>query len=133
MNCPRLLCPWDFSGKNTGVGCRFLLHCIIRHPVLLPGKFHGWRNLIGYSPWSCKERTRLSDFASLPLAPPGKPLVLWPLPISLPTLPFTFAFIPQICPGVSWLWDFPYFVIYPRKTFLAYHYPKPHAGEMFVL
>ena len=21
----RLLCPWDFSGKNTGVGCRFLL------------------------------------------------------------------------------------------------------------
>ena len=20
----RLLCPWDFSGKNTGVGCRFL-------------------------------------------------------------------------------------------------------------
>ena len=22
---PRLLCPWDFLGKNTGVGCRFLL------------------------------------------------------------------------------------------------------------
>ena len=22
----RLLCPWDFSGKNTGVGCHFLLH-----------------------------------------------------------------------------------------------------------
>ena len=21
----RLLCPWDFPGKNTGVGCRFLL------------------------------------------------------------------------------------------------------------
>ena len=21
----RLLCPWDFSGKNTGVGCHFLL------------------------------------------------------------------------------------------------------------
>ena len=21
----RLLCPWDFSGKNTGVGCYFLL------------------------------------------------------------------------------------------------------------
>ena len=59
--------------------------------------------------------------------------VLQPLPVSLPTLPFTFAFIPQICPGVSRLWDFPYFVIYPHKTFLAYHYPKPHAGEMFVL
>ena len=22
----RLLCPWDFPGKNTGVGCCFLLH-----------------------------------------------------------------------------------------------------------
>ena len=22
---PRLLCPWDFLGKNTGVGCHFLL------------------------------------------------------------------------------------------------------------
>ena len=20
------LCPWDFPGKNTGVGCHFLLH-----------------------------------------------------------------------------------------------------------
>ena len=24
-------------------------------PVLLPGKFHGWRSLVGYSLWSCKE------------------------------------------------------------------------------
>ena len=24
----RLLCPWDFSGKNTAVGCHFLLHRI---------------------------------------------------------------------------------------------------------
>ena len=24
----RLLCPWDFPGKNTGVGCFFLLHGI---------------------------------------------------------------------------------------------------------
>ena len=24
-------------------------------PVLLPGKFHGWRNLVGYSPWGYKE------------------------------------------------------------------------------
>ena len=22
----RLLCPWDFPGKNTGVGCHFLLY-----------------------------------------------------------------------------------------------------------
>ena len=25
----RLLCPWDFSGKNTGVGCHFLLQGIL--------------------------------------------------------------------------------------------------------
>lgn len=24
-------------------------------PVLLPGKFYGWRNLIGYSPWDHRE------------------------------------------------------------------------------
>ena len=24
-------------------------------PVLLPGKSHGWRNLVGYSPWGSKE------------------------------------------------------------------------------
>ena len=24
-------------------------------PVFLPGKFHGWRSLVGYSPWGCKE------------------------------------------------------------------------------
>ena len=24
-------------------------------PVHLPGKSHGWRSLVGYSPWVCKE------------------------------------------------------------------------------
>ena len=24
-------------------------------PIFLPGKFHGWRSLIGYSPWDRKE------------------------------------------------------------------------------
>ena len=24
----RLLCPWDFPGKSTGVGCHFLLQCM---------------------------------------------------------------------------------------------------------
>ena len=28
MKPARLLCPWDFPGKNTGVGCRFLLQGI---------------------------------------------------------------------------------------------------------
>ena len=25
------------------------------HSSTLPGKSHGWRSLIGYSPWGCKE------------------------------------------------------------------------------
>ena len=28
MELSRLLCPWDFPGKNTGVGCHFLLQGI---------------------------------------------------------------------------------------------------------
>ena len=28
LQSARLLCPWDFSGKNTGVGCHFLLQGI---------------------------------------------------------------------------------------------------------
>ena len=31
------------------------------HSVLLPGKSHGWRSLVGCSPWGCYE-ARLSDF-----------------------------------------------------------------------
>ena len=31
-------------------------------PVLLPGKSHGWRSLVGCSPWGRWCRTRLSDF-----------------------------------------------------------------------
>ena len=27
-------------------------------PVLLPGKSHGWRSLVGYSPWGRKESDR---------------------------------------------------------------------------
>ena len=31
-------------------------------PVLLPGKSHGWRSLVGCSPWGRWDQTRLSDF-----------------------------------------------------------------------
>ena len=45
----------------------------------MPGKSHGRRNLIGYSPWGRKESDTLSDFTSLslyatlqtPKSPPG--------------------------------------------------------------
>ena len=93
----RLLCPWDFPGNSTGVGC----HCLLLNkaeigvflefscffhvcsvscphqpflrvqfqltfyinqrrqwhptPVLLPGKSHGRRSLVSFSPWGCEE------------------------------------------------------------------------------
>ena len=28
LQTSRLLCPWDFPGKNTGMGCQFLLQCV---------------------------------------------------------------------------------------------------------
>ena len=36
----RLLCPWDFLGKNTGVGCHFLLQWILLTQGLNPGLLH---------------------------------------------------------------------------------------------
>ena len=32
-------------------------------PVLLPGESHGWKRLAGYSPWSHKERTEVTEHA----------------------------------------------------------------------
>ena len=31
-------------------------------PLLLPGKSHAWRSLVGCGPWVAKNRTRLNDF-----------------------------------------------------------------------
>ena len=42
-------------------------------PILLPGKFHGQRSLVGYSPWG---RTRLSDFRCVAKGP-RTPSIPW--------------------------------------------------------
>ena len=47
-------------------------------PVLLPGKFHGWRSLVGYSPWGRKESDTTEQLHSIPTnvmvwAPTGTP------------------------------------------------------------
>ena len=36
----RLLCPWDFPGKHTGVGCHFLLQGILLSQGLNPCLLH---------------------------------------------------------------------------------------------
>ena len=35
-------------------------------PVFLPGKFHGQRGLVGYSPWGCKEPDMTEDTQTHP-------------------------------------------------------------------
>ena len=66
----------------------FLLHWlqyknVKRQPasVLLPGKFHGWRSLAGYSPWGCKEldTTEQFHFLSMIHARGGSWKLNWPL------------------------------------------------------
>ena len=42
----RLLCPWDFRGRNTGVGCHFLLQQIFPTRGLNPYLLH-WQALAG--------------------------------------------------------------------------------------
>ena len=40
LQSARLLCPWDFSGKNTGVGCFFLLQGIFLMQLSNPRLLH---------------------------------------------------------------------------------------------
>ena len=54
---PRLLCPWDSPGKNTGEGCHVLLQEIFLTQKLNP-------HLLCLLHWQVD---------SLSLAPPGKP------------------------------------------------------------
>ena len=56
----RLLCPWGFPGKNTGVGCYFLLQGIFPTQA---SKLHLLHWHVG----------------SLSLEPSGKPLIWYPL------------------------------------------------------
>ena len=53
----RLLCPWNFPGNNTGVGCRFLLQGIFLAQGSSPSLLH----LLHW------------QVDCVPLAPPGKP------------------------------------------------------------
>ena len=40
LQSSRLLCPWDFPGKDTGVGCHFLLQGIFQTQGLNPSLLH---------------------------------------------------------------------------------------------
>ena len=62
---PWLLCPWDFLGKNTRMGCHLLLQGIIPTQGLNP----------------CLLCLLCWQVGSLPLASPGKPARCWFKPI----------------------------------------------------
>ena len=52
--------PWWLSGKESAAGAGDTGSILWRRkwqptPVFLPGKSHGQRSLVGYSPWGHKE------------------------------------------------------------------------------
>ena len=49
------------------------------HPGFLPGKSHGQRNLVGYSPWSCKESDITERFSTHVSLDPAKLNFVLPL------------------------------------------------------
>ena len=58
----RLLCPWDFPGKDTGVCCHFLLQGIFPTQRWNPGLLH-CRQILYWLSWSkftCNAKRRLS-------------------------------------------------------------------------
>ena len=40
---------------NPGVRKTPLEKGMATHSIFLPGESHGWRGLVGYTPWGCKE------------------------------------------------------------------------------
>ena len=67
----RLLCPWDFPGKDTGVGCHFLLQGIFPTQGSKPGLLHCRQMLywLSYKGSPGENRARVIS--------PGKAYYLW--------------------------------------------------------
>ena len=77
----RLLCPWDSPGKNTGVGCHFLLQGIFPTQESNPGLPH------------CRQ----TQADALTSEPPGSPIQY------LQMMKFLHLVLcPWICSSVSW-------------------------------
>ena len=64
----RLLCPWDCPGKNTGVGCHFLLQGILPNQGLIPGILHCKRILYQLT-YQGSPRSSLITYKGLAQAP----------------------------------------------------------------
>ena len=74
----RLLCPWDFPGESTGVGCHCLLHQLIQLFSFRQGFKNHWRPwvdalrlpLLDRDQENCQEPSMLWDSDSSPISPP---------------------------------------------------------------
>ena len=68
-----LLWPWNFPGKNTGVGCLFLLPGIFLSQELSPSLLHCRQILYHWATWEAMERLN-----HLPLGCPPSPITVQP-------------------------------------------------------
>ena len=59
INSSRSLVPYNFTITHINMLKNWIEGCLRRQwqptPVLLPGKSHGRRSVVGYCPWGCKE------------------------------------------------------------------------------
>ena len=78
----RLLCPWNFPGKNTRVGCHFLLQGIFQTQQSDLGLLHGRRILyqIGYLPIQNRKFKKGNIFDGFSSETDGYSSLLHPLP-----------------------------------------------------
>ena len=125
----RLPCPWDSPGKNSGVGCHFLLQCMqvkresevtqpcptsrphglqptrLLHPWDLPGKSTGVGCHCLRLPFS------LPFFFPNVLFPSKPPFPFLPL-LSLPSFP-SLSFLPSHLPSLTFTEQ----LLFPRTIF----------------
>ena len=104
-------------------------------PVFLPGKFHGERSLLGYSPWRCKELDKTEQLSSRSrlviyyISLVSQLLLLWVY--TVPCSDFIFSTCPLIFGNMNEalecvLWECCYLVAQLYLTFLQCHglYPS---------
>ena len=106
----RLLCLWNFPGKNTGVGCHALLQGIFRIQGSNPSLLH-------FLHWQA---------FSLPLAPPGKPSLNTQLlsPSLFQAQPLLTTFLPTFEEATHSARVFSCFLSYLTPVPLTEHHKK---------
>ena len=103
----RLLCPWGSPGKNSGVGCHFLLQCLkVKSESEVAQLCLTLSDPMDYSPSSPLFMGFLGQeyWSGLPFLPPGDlpDSGIEPVSLTSPALAggcFCFVFLPLVPPG----------------------------------